>query len=57
MEPGKEDYHLAEVSAVLWNSAIDDIVNESFEADRLSNCDEHSSGEVSEFANALYLRE
>ena len=57
MEPDTDDYTLAEVSTVDWNDAIDDNVDESFEAERSNNLDEHDSSEASEFANALNLRE
>ena len=55
MEPDKDDFSMAEVSAVDWNNAMDDNVDKSFKTERSSNSDEHGSSEVSEFANALNL--
>ena len=52
MEPDQGDYSLAEVSALDWDSDIDDNFHTSFHADEL-----YDSSEVSEFASALNLGE
>ena len=51
MEPDKDDYSLDEVSALDWDSAVDDNVSTSFQADELDN-----PNQVSDLAEALSLR-